>query len=50
MIYLVDSVIQHLNNRGQVKKVDIIERIIIVNGAGRVSESGYSSCLILFLR
>ena len=41
---------QHLNNRGQVKKMDIIERIVIVNGAGRVSKFGYSSCLIFFLR
>ena len=47
---VVYSVIQHLNNRGQVRKMDIIERIIIVNGAGRVSEFGYSSCLIFFLR
>ena len=41
---------QHLNNRGQVKKMDIIERIVIVNGAGRVSKFNYSSCLIFFLR
>ena len=30
--------------------MDIIERIVIVNGAGRVSKFGYSSCLIFFLR